>query len=193
VIRRAADASIAWESTRVSALSAAAGIPGGLALAATVPADLTQNFAHVLRVAQKLAYLYSWPDIIPDDAKGIDDETMQVLVLFLRTMIGVSGAAETVTKVSQLLATQAGKKLPRMALMNVSVYTLTKQIAKTLGVQMNKQIFAKGVSKAIPVVGGAISGGMTWATFRPMCAKLRNHLASLDNAQPIAPQGAQAF
>ena len=185
VIRKAADASITWESTRVTAISTATGIPGGFAMAGTVPADLTQNFAHVLRVAQKLAYLCSWPDLALDDEDGLDDATKQLLVLFVGTMFGVNGAAEAITKVSAAMAAHAAKKLPQMALTKVGVYAVTKQVAKTIGIQMNKQIFSQGVSKIIPVVGGVISGGMTWATFRPMCAKLRNHLAGLGTAKPV--------
>ena len=48
------------ESKKCAALSFAAGIPGGIALVGTVPADLAQYFAHVMRIEQKLAYLYGW-------------------------------------------------------------------------------------------------------------------------------------
>ena len=37
---------------------------------------------------------------------------------------------------------------------------------------MTKDIFAKGVSKAIPVVGGIVSGGITLASMRPMGIRL---------------------
>ena len=37
---------------------------------------------------------------------------------------------------------------------------------------MTKDIFAKGVSKAIPVLGGAVSGGITFASMRPMGHRL---------------------
>lgn len=47
-----ADASIRYEATKVTALSAISGIPGGLAMMGTVPADLAQYFAHVLRICQ---------------------------------------------------------------------------------------------------------------------------------------------
>ena len=39
---------------------------------------------------------------------------------------------------------------------------------------MNKDIFAKGVSKVIPVVGGVVSGGLTLASMRPMGMRLVN-------------------
>ena len=37
---------------------------------------------------------------------------------------------------------------------------------------MNKEVFAKGVGKAVPVIGGVIAGGITLATFRPMGNRL---------------------
>ena len=41
---------------------------------------------------------------------------------------------------------------------------------------MTKSIFAKGVSKAIPIVGGVISGGITFFSLRPMGNRLANTL-----------------
>lgn len=51
-----ADACISYETNHVSMISAAAGIPGGLAMAGTIPADMIQYTAHLLRIMQKLAY-----------------------------------------------------------------------------------------------------------------------------------------
>lgn len=59
-----------------------------------------------------------------------------------------------------------------------------KKIAGHLGKEMTKQTFARTVSKAVPVVGAVVSGGLTFATFRPMAKKLKNHLAELDMTKP---------
>ena len=40
--------------------SAIAGLPGGLAMAATIPGDITQYYYHVVVLSQKLAYLYGF-------------------------------------------------------------------------------------------------------------------------------------
>lgn len=37
---------------------------------------------------------------------------------------------------------------------------------------MTKEVFAKGVSKAVPIIGGVVSGGITFATLRPMGMRL---------------------
>ena len=48
-----------WVRTSQSSLASfAMGIPGGLAMAATVPADVLQFFGMSLRLAQELSYLY---------------------------------------------------------------------------------------------------------------------------------------
>lgn len=60
--------------------------PGFIALPATVPADMAQYFGHMLRIAQKLAYLYSRPDLFSGDSDGVDDATKGVLTLFFGVM-----------------------------------------------------------------------------------------------------------
>ena len=54
---------IQYERNCVSGISAALGIPGGVAIAATIPADIAQYYGYMLRAAQKLMYLYGFPEI----------------------------------------------------------------------------------------------------------------------------------
>ena len=49
---------------------------------------------------------------------------------------------------------------------------------------MVKATFAKGVSKAVPVLGGVISGGLTLATFKPMSHRLKKHLSKMAHMTP---------
>ena len=182
-IKRLANESINFETAKVTALSTVAGIPGGLAMLGTVPADLAQYYAHVLRVVQKIAYLYSWPGLFDENGE-IDDGTKSMLTLFLGIMSGVEMAGQGVNNVAKGLAAGVAKKLPQKALTKGTVYPIVKKVAGYLGMQMSKQTFAKGVSKAVPIIGGAVSGSLTFATFRPMSAKLRDYLAGLPLADP---------
>ncbi len=184
VLDKAADDSIRYETAKASALSAAAGLPGFLALPATVPADLAQYFGHMLRIAQKLAYLYSWPDLFSDNGEDVDDATMGVLTLFFGVMFGTQSANAAVGKVASMMAEQVAKKLPQKALTQGVVYPIVKKVAAYIGAEMTKQTFAKSVSKAIPVVGAAVSGGLTFATYRPMAKRLKKHLAGSELAKP---------
>jgi hypothetical protein len=185
VLDKAANDSIRYETAKVSALSAAAGLPGFMALPATVPADLAQYFSHMLRIAQKLAYLYSWPDLFSDDGDAVDDATMGVLTLFFGVMFGAQSANAAVGKVAEMMAKQVAKKLPQKALTNGVIYPIVKKVAAYIGAEMTKQTFAKSVSKAIPVVGAAISGTLTFATYRPMAKRLKKHLADSELARPM--------
>ncbi|MEV0020987.1 hypothetical protein AB0H45_01960 [Streptomyces atroolivaceus] len=188
VLDRVANESIRYETAKVSALSAAAGIPGFIAMPATVPADLAQYVGHMLRVAQKLAYLYSWPDLFSTDNDDLDDATKGVLTLFFGVMFGTQSANAAVGKVAEAMSKQVAKKLPQKALTQGVVYPIVKKVAGYLGVEMTKQTFAKSVSKAIPLVGAAVSGGLTFATFRPMSRRLKTHLSGLELAKPVGGQ-----
>ncbi|WP_251149771.1 hypothetical protein [Cellulosimicrobium sp. Marseille-Q4280] len=184
VIREAADSSIRFETSKVTALSAAAGIPGGWALLGSVPADLAQFMGHLLRVTQKLAYIYSWPDLFENSGEDLDEATESLLTLFIGVMFGVSVAQAGVTKVAEMMAAQAVKKLPQKALTKGIIYPTVKNVAGLLGVAMTKKTFASGVAKAIPVAGALLSGGLTLATFLPMSRRLQRHLASLELTKP---------
>lgn len=184
ILDRAAKSSITWESSKAAAISGATGLPGGFTMIAAVPADIAQYFGHMIRISQKLAYLYSWPDLFADDTEGIDDGTRNVLTLFLGVMFGVQSANAAVGKVSTMISEQVIKKLPQKALTQGTVYPIVKKVAGNIGVQMTKQTFARGVAKVVPIVGGAVSAGVTLATFTPMARKLRKHFAGLELAAP---------
>lgn len=84
-------------------------LPGGFTMIAAVPADLAQYFGHMLRIAQKPAYLYSWPDLFDDDGDEIDDGTKAVLTLFLGVMFGVQSANVGIGKLAPLVSQQIAK------------------------------------------------------------------------------------
>ncbi|WP_461186786.1 hypothetical protein [Arthrobacter sp. Z4-13] len=184
VISEVANISIAYETSKVTGLSTLAGIPGGLAMVGTVPADLAQYMGHMLRIAQKLAYIYSWPDLFADDGDEVDEATESMLILFVGVMFGVQIAQGGVARVAGMIAGNVAKKLPQKALTQGVIYPIVKKVASYLGVNMTKKLFASGVAKVIPVVGAVLSGGLTLGTFLPMSKRLQKHLASLELTKP---------
>lgn len=166
------------ETKKVTLISAAAGIPGGFAMLGTVPADTAQYFAHIIRILQKLIYLYGWKELYNSNG-DFDDETTNQLTLFIGVMFGVNSANSAITKLAQSAASRVEKSFINKALTKGTIYPIVKKIAEILGVKMTKQIFAKGVSKIVPVLGGVISGGLTYATFKPSAVRLKNHLKKL--------------
>ncbi|QQE51097.1 hypothetical protein I6H52_01365 [Corynebacterium urealyticum] len=183
VVNNLAASMIKNETGTVTALSVFAGIPGGIAMIGTVSADVAQYYGHILRIAQKLAYLYSWPDLFNGD--GVDSSTESILTLFVGVMFGVNAAQTGVTRAADMIARQVAKKLPQRALTKGTIYPIVKKVAGALGVRMTKQAFAQGAGKVVPVLGGIISGGLTYATFRPMAKRLQQHLADLALARPV--------
>ena len=124
-INRIAKSCITAETTRVTAISAVAGIPGGFALIGTVPADFTQYFAHILRIVQELIYLYGWKELNLDSTE-MNQETKNLLILFVGIMFGVNGSVNAVNKVATQVAKQVAKKLPQKALTKGTVYPIVK-------------------------------------------------------------------
>jgi len=166
------------ETAKVSGISFVSGIPGGFAMAGTIPADFAQYAAHILRIAQKISYLYGWQDI-----SQFDETTTSLLTLFVGIMFGVEGAARAVLKISNTAAASAAKKIAAQSLTKGTIFPIVKKVSALLGVKMTKQTFAKGVSKAIPVLGGVVGGGLTLATFRPMALRLQKEMKGFKQAR----------
>lgn len=181
-----ADAAIISERTKVSGISATLGAPGGLAMAATIPADIIQYYGFTLRAIQKLLYLYGFPDVDADEAEGLqlDEQTMNTIVLCLGTMYGVAGANNAIKAVARGLANGVNKKLMSMALTKGTVFPFVREVSKWFGVRLTKSMFSGAISKAIPVVGGVIGGGLTFVSFKPCCDRLKNELKDTLLANP---------
>ena len=159
---------IDYETKKCAAISFLAGIPGGVAMAGTIPADLAQYFGHVMRVEQKLAYLYGWQSFLNEDDE-VDDETVTWLIALMGIMLGVGGVANSIV----------AKQIQKQALTKAFFYNPMKKVLNFVGVKMTKEVFAKGASKVVPVVGGFVSGGITYASFKPGAERLRRYLRSL--------------
>ncbi len=174
---------INYETTKVTGISVAASIPGGAAAVGAAAADITSYFAFILRTVQELAYLYGFEQFDLNDDE-VDSETMNVIILFIGVMFGVQGAASTLQKLSNMIARQISKKLAQKVLTKGTIYPIVKKVATTIGVRMTKQIFADTVASAVPLIGGALSGGLTFAMFKPGCMKLRKTLRSYKLCDP---------
>ncbi len=184
-----ADEVIKYERNCVSGISAALGMPGGVAMVATIPADIAQYYGYMLRATQKLLYLYGFPEIdVSEQGQGFDTETINTLILCMGVMYGVEGANNAIKAMARALATGVEKQLMKMALTKGTIYPIVKSVAKWFGVKMTKQIFAGFFKKVIPVVGGVVGGGLTYLSFKPCCDKLK---ATLRNTRLSDPDCAE--
>jgi uncharacterized membrane protein len=175
----------------VSGVSFATGLPGGWWVAGTVPADLTQFFWHVLVILQKLAYLYGWPELLSEDGE-LDDETLLILTVFIGVMFGAESAGKILSDLAERVAAQVLKRLPRETLTKWGLYRLAREIAKWIGIKLTKESFARVLSKLVPILGGLISGTITWIAFTLMTNRLAIHLESLALASSDEALGAES-
>ncbi len=177
LISKVTDEVIKFERNAVSGISLALGMPGGVAMAATIPADIAQYYGYMLRAAQKMLYLYGFPELDTSDNKVmLDSETLNSLTVCLGIMYGVVGANNALKAVAKALATGVEKQLLNKALTKGTIYPIVKGVAKWFSVRMTKEMFAGFFKKSIPVVGGVIGGGLTFATFKPCCDRLKETL-----------------
>lgn len=189
VIDKIADEVIKYERACVSGISTALGMPGGVAMVATIPADIAQYYGYMLRTTQKLMYLYGFPAIdLEEKGQTFDSETMNVLIICMGVMYGAAGANNALKAMAKALAAGVEKQLLRKALTKGTIYPIVKSVAKWFSVKMTKEFFAGFFKKAIPVVGGVIGGGITFLSFKPCCDKLKaslqNTMLSNPNYQP---------
>lgn len=173
-LNKIADNVIKFEQLCVTSISVGLGIPGGAAMAATISADIIQYYGYMLITAQKLMYLYGFPEIdIDEKGQNFDSETLNILVLCLGAMYGVVGANHAIKAMAKALSVGVEKKLMRTALTKGAVYPIVKSVSKWFGVKMTKEVFSGFFKKSIPVVGGIVGGGITYMSFKPCCEKLK--------------------
>lgn len=176
-INEIADQVIQYERNCVSGISAALAVPGGFSMVATIPTDIVQYYGYMLRAAQKLMYLYGFPEIdTNENNQKFDSETLNILILCLGAMYGVQGANAAIKALAKAFAEGVQKKMMKAALTKGTIYPIVKSISKWFGVNMTKQVFSGFFKKAIPVVGGVIGGGLTYLSFKPCCLKLKHSL-----------------
>lgn len=188
-----ADQVIQYERNCVSGISLALGAPGGVAMVATLPADIAQYYGYMLRAIQKLLYLYGFPEINVENGVNIDDETMNLITLCLGVMYGVEGSVASIKILSNALGKGVEKKLLQKALTKGTFYPIVKKISRWFSVCMTKQVFAGFFRKAIPVVGGVVGGGITYLSFKPCCDNLKKSLQDTALCNPSSKKSFDEF
>lgn len=180
VVDKLARQCVRHHTTLVTATSTVVGLPGGLAMAATLPADLTQYFYHVFVLSQKLAYLYGYPDFFESSENSepseISELSADLLTIFMGVMMGAPVAEKGLGELSKAVAESAVTRLPRVALTRAALYPVVSQVAKMIGARLSKESFAKGFGRFIPLAGGLFSGGLTLMSFGRGANRLRRQL-----------------
>jgi len=164
IIRKAANECIKETKKASTTESAITGLPGSVVgISVGVAADLTQFHANLIILIQKLAYLYGMKDMCSTHA----------IMAFMGCAYGIHGMDTVVKIITKGMTKQYAKQAGKFILFTKpALYSISKKVAKSIGVSISKKGFAKAASKAVPVIGSVISAGLNWITFSPMAANL---------------------
>ena len=177
---RVAKACINENVLLASGTSVLAGLPGGIAMAITIPTDVVQFYAFSLKLAQELGYIYGFDDLW-ESRDELSEDAQNTLLLYLGVMLGVNGAGALLRSGGVTVAKHVMKTIPQKALTKTLWYPILEKVLKIFGVSLTKGGLAKGMGKVIPILGGVLSGGLTFATMKPMGERLQKELSKLVN------------
>lgn len=166
-------------SIKVSSVSAVSSIPGGYTMLATIPADTMSYYFHIVRLGQKLGYLYGYPDML--DAQGdLTAEGHVMLTAFIGVMSKVSAGQDLLKVLTtglvksdpQLNYSQALRQLIALPIVTTLVQKIIKKMSTKIAVSSSGQI----ITKAVPIVSGVINGVLTYRSFKPSAFRLEQSL-----------------
>ncbi len=169
-----------WQT---SALSFAAGIPGGpWGLVAAAP-DIVQNLGYYIALSQKLAYLYGV------NFQGVNEQEEEYrqssTLLCLGFMLGVTGTETVVQKIIDNAWKKSGREFIEY-LMKTVIIKIAKNIAESLGQSLTKRSVSNILGKAVPLLGGLISGGITYAGFKKAALLMQKKLINFSTPNPTS-------
>ena len=156
-------------------------------MAVTIPTDVAQFYAFSLKLAQELGYIYGYDDLWAS-RNELSEEAKNTLLLYLGVMLGVNGAGALLRSGGVTVAKQVMKIVNKKALTKTLWYPILEKVLKIFGVNLTKGGLAKGMGKVIPILGGVISGGLTFATMKPMGERLQKELSKLINYDEVQYQ-----
>lgn len=176
-LQKKADKIISEMTTQTSLASFIAGLPANpIAAVPLAGADVTQFFGFALNLAQQLAYLYGQDDLFEKGQNNLSEEAKLRLVVYLGAMFGVAGVNVLIPKVAKNVGQQMVRGVARQAITRTTWYPLIKKIGSVIGVRVTRTTVQNGILKAIPIVGGVLSGGLTYTSFKPMGKNLSKTL-----------------
>ncbi|GAB3994045.1 hypothetical protein [Nocardioides marmoraquaticus] len=182
-LRLKANGLIKTSVVKTSAASFVSGLPSNPALAlAAGGADVAQYFGFALNLSQQIAFLFGEDELFNDGGE-LSEEAQIRVIAYLGAMFGAAGAAALVSATSKTAGANLGKKLAAQALTKTTWYPIIKGVGAVLGKQVTKKTVEKTVTKTVPILGGFVSGGITYATYKPMGNRLADTLVKNMNGE----------
>ena len=140
------DSLIRWQCTKTASSGFLLGLPGGAAIIATLPADMTQTLFLQLRMVAAIGHIYEH-----------DPSSDAVRSLAFACLCGAKAM-----DIMKQAGIQVGQRTTTILIKKIPGAVLTK-INKIVGMRLVTKFGSKGVinlGKAVPLVGGLIGGGM---------------------------------
>lgn len=163
---------INYEIAKSSVMSFVSGLPGGIVGIGAVPADAAQFFGHALRIVQKLCYISGLPSFTLGDSMT-DDEACLAAV-YIGVMFEDKEAIFALNSIWKAIAEKSARIGFRVT--SVVGYAVISSILKSIGIKIGSKSFMKSVSKAVPLIGGAVSAGFTYTSLNRMSNRLYNKI-----------------
>ena len=142
ILDRVANACIMDNVLLASGTSVLAGLPGGIAMAITIPADVAQFYAFSLKLAQELGYIYGYDDLWASRDE-LSEDAQNTLLLYLGVMLGVNGTAALLRAGGVAVAKQVMKTVPQKALTKTLWYPILKKSFENFWSQSDKRRLGK--------------------------------------------------
>ncbi len=147
--RKAAESFVKWQISKCTATGIITGIPGGLAMIGTIPADITSTLYIQLRMIATVAVIGGY---------DVNDDVVQSMIYCCLGCLSVNKAfAEAGIRIGDKAALAGLKKLPGKILTAIN---------KKVGFRLFTKFGKTGVinlAKLVPIAGGIIGGGFNFA------------------------------
>ncbi|GAB2773360.1 hypothetical protein GCM10027039_38330 [Terrabacter koreensis] len=177
-LEKKATAIVRRSTVKTSAVSFVTGMPANPALMLPAgAADVASYFGFAINMAQQIAFLFGEDEIFDGGNDQLSEDAKIRIVAYLGVMFGAGGAAALVNQVSKKAGANLGKKVASQALTKTVWYPVVKKVGAIIGQKITKKTVEKTITKAVPVLGGVVSGGITFVTFRPMGHRLSDTFA----------------
>lgn len=178
-----ADQVIRSETVSLCGISAASGIPKGWLILVSLPADIAQYYAHMLRLVQKLDYIYGRKELVFENGKATE-ETRQRLLLLTGVMYGQTDAKETISTISNAVSAKVQSK----ANGKVKGRILSAKPFQNVTRFVNEKVpFGKVITSTeatiLPFGKMLASGVVSYTAFRNMAKRLKWYLSSTEEDQ----------
>lgn len=165
------------EAMGLTAFSAISGIPKGWFILMSLPADVAQYYARMLRLVQKMHYLYGGEELEFDGGKATD-QTKERLLELMGAMYGNTDARETIGTISTAISTKfeskTNSKVRKKILSTAPVQRATEYLNQKVPVT---KLIAGAERSVIPYGKMLASGVVSYAAFREMAKRLKDYLA----------------